>query len=100
MASSSSDQQFASAFEEQRGIRPRKFDEHLWFFPIAVIADRRIDGNPVTELQSSVLHHRTEERIELVCRLKFVHKKQSSAFSHQPSVKPEVHAIRSPCRFT
>lgn len=50
-------QQLAPAIEQQRGIRPGKLHQDFRMLPLAVLRDRRIDGDAVFQFKAAVRYH-------------------------------------------
>src|SRR5512140_2675226 len=75
-------QEFSAALEQKLRIGPGELNQNLGTLPIAVVAHWRVHRDAVFHFESRMLHHGTEERVELICCLNFVHRE---AVSLQPS---------------
>jgi len=65
-------QQFTSAFQHQGRIGSRKFDQNLWPFPIALLRNWRVHGDPVLEVKTTVGYNPAQKCVDFFCRRDFV----------------------------
>jgi hypothetical protein len=47
-------QQFAAALQQHRRVRTRKFHQNFRMFPLAILRNRRIDRDPVLQLEAAM----------------------------------------------
>ena len=60
-------QQLATPLQQQCRIRPRKLHQNFRMFPLAILRDRRIYGDPVLQFEAAVRDYGLQEFPNLFC---------------------------------
>jgi hypothetical protein len=73
-------QQFRATLEKQAAVRARKFHQDFWLLPVAILRQRRIDGNPILQTEPGVGNNPTQEFVDLFGSGDFVGNSHKGSF--------------------